>query len=272
MKDKKNEECALAYEVIGTGTPVLLLHGFSCDRNLMKGCMEPIFQNTGNFQRIYLDLPGMGESKAPLSDASSDCLLQTILDFVAEKISGKFLLIGESYGGYLSIGILTKLADQIHKVLLICPVVEPVHSRRKLPQKTNIAFDEEFLNTLSIEEREAFCTYAVIANKQTYDRYKKDIQVGMKKGDNVFLDALSQNYSFSFGMMAQLTKIHPEVPLLLLAGKQDNCVGYEDLYTLATSLPNASYFLLDRAGHNLQIEQPAIFDRVVGGWLEMPNN
>ena len=30
------------YEVIGTGTPIIMLHGFSPDHRLMKGCMEPV--------------------------------------------------------------------------------------------------------------------------------------------------------------------------------------------------------------------------------------
>jgi pimeloyl-ACP methyl ester carboxylesterase len=32
------------YEVIGSGTPVVMIHGFILDHRAMKGCMEPIFQ------------------------------------------------------------------------------------------------------------------------------------------------------------------------------------------------------------------------------------
>ncbi|MEA0562741.1 alpha/beta fold hydrolase [Lysinibacillus irui] len=50
------------YEVIGTGTPIIMLHGFSPDHRLMKGCMEPIFDGREGWKRIYLDLPGMGRT------------------------------------------------------------------------------------------------------------------------------------------------------------------------------------------------------------------
>ena len=58
------------YEVRGEGKPVIMLHGCGCDYRLMSGCMEPVFQGHQGYQRIYIDLPGMGETNAPLSAGS----------------------------------------------------------------------------------------------------------------------------------------------------------------------------------------------------------
>jgi pimeloyl-ACP methyl ester carboxylesterase len=35
------------YESIGEGTPILMIHGWSPDHRLMKGCLEPVFQPSG---------------------------------------------------------------------------------------------------------------------------------------------------------------------------------------------------------------------------------
>ena len=51
------------YEIIGTGMPILMIHGMTPDQRLMKGCMEPIFQKREGWKRIYFDLPGMGKTK-----------------------------------------------------------------------------------------------------------------------------------------------------------------------------------------------------------------
>ena len=40
------------YEIIGDGIPVLLVHGFSLDSNVMKGAYEPIFRRLDGFKRI----------------------------------------------------------------------------------------------------------------------------------------------------------------------------------------------------------------------------
>jgi|GEM_PF-3564752 len=44
----------------------LLLHGFSPDLRLMTGCFEPIFESRPEWRRVYLDLPGMGQTVAPM--------------------------------------------------------------------------------------------------------------------------------------------------------------------------------------------------------------
>src|SRR5262245_59392192 len=93
----------LSFVEEGAGTPVLALHGWTPDHRLMLGCVEPVFAHRAGYRRLYPDLPGMGRSPAPPSIASSDDVLAAVHDFVDDTIGDSpFLLIGESYGGYLS--------------------------------------------------------------------------------------------------------------------------------------------------------------------------
>ena len=43
--------------------------------------------------------------------------------------------------------------------------------------------------------------------------------------------------------------------------------GYKDSFDLMKVYVNSSYFALNNAGHNLQIEQPEIFEGIVRVWL-----
>ncbi len=59
------------YEVAGSGTPIVMIHGWSVYHHLMSGCMEPVFELPDTqWQRIYFDLPGMG--KTPGADWIDD--------------------------------------------------------------------------------------------------------------------------------------------------------------------------------------------------------
>ncbi len=50
-------------DVRGSGSPVLMIHGWSPDHRLMTGCMEPVFEALVRpWKRIYFDLPGMGRT------------------------------------------------------------------------------------------------------------------------------------------------------------------------------------------------------------------
>lgn len=71
------------YEIYGEGTPVVMIHGWSPDHRLMKGCMEPVFQSSvASWKRIYFDLPGMGKTKAEPWINNSDQMLDIVLGFI----------------------------------------------------------------------------------------------------------------------------------------------------------------------------------------------
>jgi pimeloyl-ACP methyl ester carboxylesterase len=60
----KIKNISINYEILGTGKPVLMIHGYYPDHRLMAGCMEPVFSARAGYKRIYFDLPGMGISES----------------------------------------------------------------------------------------------------------------------------------------------------------------------------------------------------------------
>lgn len=255
------------YEVKGEGKPVIMLHGCGCDYRLMSGCMEPVFRMHPRYQRIYIDLPGMGGTNAPLSAGSTDQILEILITFIKKVIKGPFLIAGESYGGYLARGVVTRLYQDIDGLLMICPVIVPKHDQRNVPDKAALLYDEEFLSGLSPEEREAYCGYAVIANQDVYQRFQDDIFPGLKMADSRFIETLQNHYAFSWDVDRMSRKLKFGKPVLLLAGRQDHCVGYQDLWNIMEDYPRGSFAVLDMAGHNLQIEQPETFHSLVNEWI-----
>ena len=260
------------YQVIGSGKPVVMIHGLDCDLNLMRGCFEPIFKNKNGYKRIYIDLPGMGKSEASLEYASSDKILDILLSFIENNIAENFLLMGESYGGYLSRGILSKLYSKIDGMVLLCPVVIPTHAKRDVPKIAVKFEDKNFMNTLNNFERKTFGKFSVLENNRVYKRYKNEILSGIKKCDKDFIELLWKNYSFSFDVDKKLKKIKFDKPVLFMVGRQDICVGYKDLWKLLEDYPRATFVIIDIAGHNLQIEQPEVFNSLVENFLKRVKN
>lgn len=262
------QDAEIYYEIIGEGKPIVMLHGCSIDHRAMKGCMEPIFQQHTGYKRIYIDLPGMGKSNAPRWIDSSEMLLD-ILTSCLKKIlpNENFLLVGESYGGYLSRAITSKIPNKIDGLLLICPVVIAEHEKRTVPSTNLMKGDDVFLNSLSLEERREFCELAVIANEYTYNRYNEEIKPGLTVADDEFIENLQKNYRLTYSENEQKYVN----PVLLLAGRQDIVVGYQDLLDVIEDYPRATFAVLDMAGHNLQIEQPELFEALVKEWLVRVN-
>jgi pimeloyl-ACP methyl ester carboxylesterase len=228
----------------------------------MTGCMEPVFSDNGGYKRIYLDLPGMGKSESAEWIKSSDDILDIVISFIEKVIPNEnFLLAGQSYGGYLSRGIIHKMEDRIDGVLLICPLIIPEFKKRNVEEHAVLEKDSEFLSKLTIEETEDF--NLVVQNRKTYERFKNELVCDV---DDRFLENLQQSaYSLSFDVDKLNKKVYK--PTLILLGKQDDCVGYKDAWNILGNFPRATFAILDKAGHCLQIEQESLFNSLIDDWL-----
>lgn len=253
------------YEVRGSGKPILMLHGYTCDYRLMAGCMEPIFADRPGWKRIYLDLPGMGQTNGEDWLTCTDDMLSVVDQFVDAVLPGeRFVLAGESYGGYLSRGLLTKRFDQVEGVLLICPVGNAANP--DLPAFTVLSRDEDFLASLQHEKAQSFTSMHVVQDRYNWERFEADILTGNQLADYPFLERIKQQYAFAVSPEPFARPY--EKPVLILTGKQDHVVGYRDQWLFSQHYPRASFVVLDRAGHNLQIEQNHLFNALVGEWLD----
>ena len=254
--------------MIGIGKPVVMLHGLGYDLVMMESCMEPVFQSVGEYQRIYVDLPGMGRSGSEKEFASADKILEALTAFLEDTLKENFLLAGESYGGYLARGILSRFPDKIDGMMLLCPVAVPEYTKRELPHPETDLRDHEFLATLDEETQKNFCQFAVLTDEEIYERFREGIAPGMKLYDKSFIEKLKQAYAFTFDVDGELKNLRFLNPVLFLLGRQDNCVGYRDMWKLLEDYPRAAFAVLDAAGHNLQIEQPELFEALVKDWLK----
>ena len=91
---------------------------------------------------------------------------------------------------------------------------------------------------------------------------------GLKMADSSFIEKLQNDYAFSFDVDRKSRELRFEKPVLLLAGRQDICVGYQDLWSIIEDYPRGTFAVLDMAGHNLQIEQSEIFNSLVKEWIQ----
>ena len=263
----KLENITLNYEIYGNGYPVLMIHGWPVDHRLMKGCMEPLFETRPNYKRIYFDLPGMGKTKGEDWIKSTDDYLKIIIEFVEKIIPNEsFIIVSESYGCYLARGLIKKKQNLIDGVLFLVPVILPYEAQRDLPEPIILVKDENIISKLSPFEREIFEDVATIINKKVVERGKEEGLSGLTIADMAFLEKVRENHEFSFNVDLLNDKFTK--PTLFLLGRQDSAVGYRDAWKIIENYPRATFAILDRAGHILQIEQEELFNSLTNDWLD----
>jgi pimeloyl-ACP methyl ester carboxylesterase len=255
------------YESYGTGTPIILLHGYGSDHRLMTGCMEPIFAQQPEWRRIYLDLPGMGKTPGREHIQSSDDVLDVVVSFIDAVVGEQpFLIVGESYGGYLARGIVLRKFKQVAGMALVCPGIIAERSRRDVPPRTIIVENPRLLATLDPGDAAEFDATAVVQDEGSWQRFRDDVLRGARVADRPLLEKVRQRLEYSFDV-DKLQQPFPG-PVVFLLGRQDSMVGYRDAWNILENYPRATFVVLDRAGHNLQIEQPQLFHALISEWLD----
>ncbi len=260
------------YEKFGDGTPIVFIHGFSIDHQVMSGCMEPIMSRKAGWSRIYIDLPGMGKTKGYKGIRNSDAILDAVLEFIDILLPNQsFAIVGESYGAYIARGVIEQRAEQVVGAAFICPLIFPEMKDRKVEAHQIMKKDSLFLESLSLEELQSFQSNNVILTAETWNRYNNEILSGIQLADLDFLAKIRDSYGFT----TPIDQVVFTKPSVFLLGKQDSSVGYKDALSFIDNYPRSSYALVDMAGHNLQFEQPEIFKLFIEDWLgrvleEMP--
>jgi pimeloyl-ACP methyl ester carboxylesterase len=270
-KVDENMECRVTYgkihyEVLGEGKPIVILHSMGTDHRAMSAWLEPLFSEDSFFKRIYVDLPAHGSSTINNQFKGTEEMVESVKE-VIEKVIGeeRFSLVGMSYGGYVAQGIMDTLKEKVEGICLLVPAV---HNRMgKLPRKIVLVEEDNLIAQLDEDIQTAYKTLMVIQNKTTLERFLAEVQPGRELADKEFLTS-------NWREKAYLLKKEPfsgcenlSVPALLLLGKQDSICGYEDQFQLFQKFSNATFTVVDGAGHMVPIEKREVVQHLVYDWL-----
>lgn len=261
------KDIELFYEVCGSERPILMIHGYYLDHQVMVGAMEPIFAGHPGWQRIYFDMPGMGQTPGPDWVTSSDEMLNVVDAFVEHVLGNRpFAIAGLSYGAYIARGLLQRRFEQVNGLLLFAPVVAPTETDDHRPSHEVLVQDEAVMAAMPEPFRPQLEGTMVVQDGRIFNRLPTEFAPGFFGADRPFLQNLRQQYAFTFDLNdlpEPFTK-----PALIIAGRQDSGVGYWLPTQLVTQYPRATLAVLDRAGHGLNLEQAGLFNQLVADWIQ----
>ena len=250
----------------GDGTPVLALHGVGVDHREIAGCLEPVFADRRGYRRIYPDLPGMGRTPTPETVTSNDDVVELLLGLVDALIGGgPFLVVGQSYGGYLAQAIANRRPGQAVGLALICPLLGGAAGEAPRPEHVVLHASGGLDRVLDPAQEAEFRDYFVVQTPEMLRRFQDYVAPGMALTDQAGLERIFQRWELP------TTPEQGEEyanPALILVGRQDATVGYAGAWRLLEHYPRATFAVLDRAGHALPHEQQGLLAALVGEWLD----
>jgi len=255
------------YAQQGSGTPVLALHGAGVDHREIRAGLAAVFAERSGYRLIYPDLPGMGRTPLPAAVGSNDDVVDLLLGLVDEVIGGEpFLLVGQSYGGYLGRAIASRRPGQVAGLALICSV-DAQTAAEDVPEDAvlHAAADLDPDAALSPQQAAEYRRYLVVQTPATLRQYQQAVAPAVDLVDQAGLSRVFGRWRLR--TPPEQGPAYPN-PTLILTGRQDATAGYAPSWRLLEHYPRATFAVLDRAGHALLHEQAELVAALLGEWLD----
>jgi len=241
---------------IGTGYPLVLVHGFlgsSAVWSLQKEFLSKYYRV------IVPALPGFGESSKIKSLNNINAMAKIVLEILNKKGIARFNLMGHSMGGMIVQEMVKISADRINK--LICFATgsigdipgrfETIEASRERLKKEGI---KETVKRVPkkwfIEEEKAKYYYICeVAAKDTTEETADNALLAMK----------------NWRGFENLKNIKNET--LIIWGDKDISYNFEQVDTLKKNIPNSQISIFNNCCHNVHLEEPDKFNKVVLDFL-----
>lgn len=253
-------------KVAGHGIPLVLVHGHGVDHRILLA-LDEVLAATGIFQRIYVDLPGMGGTAA-LDGAAG---LPEIADWLQQLIRRQcgdrpFAMIGNSLGSLLAQEMGDRFGAQVMGIAMLAPLVYPAHSQRTVPPREILLQDPELLAGLPAQDADHYKQMSVLQTVENWQRFRAHALPGIRAVNLRSLAKLSKRYVLDELPVERTGQLR--CPVLMLCGKHDHVTGFADPRRLAARYPSAEIVVVPAAGHNVHLDQPDIVAEEITGWAK----
>lgn len=176
-----------------------------------------------------------------------------------------FAIVGNSFGGMIARRVAHDFRDQVLGLALLAPVMVASHEQRVVPEHVVLSADAELVEEFG-DAGDDYAEMSVVQSRENFAAFREYVQPSLLAADQAALERISGRYSL---------EVEPEVasaapftqPTLFLTGRQDQVVGYQDGWDRVEHYPRATFAVLDAAGHNLHLDQPALTRAHMTEWL-----
>ena len=238
------------YTVQGSGSPIVLMHGWGCNLTTLAS-IEKIAAESHTVYNV--DFPGFGESEEPHEVWGVELYTQLIEKFIEAEGIENPILLGHSFGG--RVGILYSSRNKVKKLILVDAA--GVKPRRSLKYYFKVY-------TYKLGKKLMPLIYG---KKGAQERIE---QMRAKRG--------SSDYNNASPMMrAILSKVVNEdlkhcmpkisAPTLLIWGENDTATPLRDAQIMEKLIPDAGLVSFPGCGHYSFLDNPIQFAAVLRSFI-----
>jgi 3-oxoadipate enol-lactonase len=250
----------LSYSEQGSGTPVVLLHGFP----LSSAIWNEQRQRLGDHYRVITpDLRGHGHSPAPMGVYEMDLLARDVFALLDSLAVTKAVIMGHSMGGYVALAAWKLAPERFLALGLIdsqagADTPEGREGRYKTADKVAIGGSK------------------VVADSMVPRLFSPDLppdEPVIEQVRAIIMATKPDGIIGSLNGMAVRPDSSPilptiNVPVLIVTGDKDQIISPQKGDAMASAIPGATLATVESAGHMPMLEQPQATTMAMRNFLD----
>ena len=258
---RASDGACIAFDDEGDGRPLVMLHGLMANRGFFDG-QRPL---AGSFRLIRPDLRGHGDSRIGSAGASVDRMAEDIAELAVALDLRDAVLVGWSLGASVLWKVLTGPAS----TRFAGAVVIDMTPRVRNDSDWALGLSGEHCAARSEAIRDDFQSFAKAAGAAIFTQGDEERQVALRcwAGEEFARNAGEEIGAVWASLVeADFRPLLPHIlqPTLIVHGVNSHLYGADTADHLVAALPNARAIAFDHSGHSPHIEQPELFNHILG--------
>jgi 3-oxoadipate enol-lactonase len=249
----------LACDDVGSGTPLLFIHGWPHDRSLWAAQLSGLQTQA---RCIAPDLRGFGDSSVtpPYSvDQYADDLAALLAMLGIEQA----VVCGLSMGGYIALAMLRRHRSLLRGLILTSTRASADTPEAREKRMELIAFvGEQGMEALAARQLKAMVGETTFTSRPDVLEALR-FMMAEAPGEGVVggLRAMADRRD-STDLLAGI-----DFPTLVVSGAEDTFTGPDEMRGMADAIPGSRLEVIEGGGHVCPYEKPAAFNHVVAEYL-----
>jgi 3-oxoadipate enol-lactonase len=250
----------LYYQYLGSGYPVVLVHGMGSDHTVWEGIIPYLEKN---FRILAMDLRGHGSSSKTPGPYSMELFAQDILGLMNSLDIKQAHFMGHSMGGAVLQDLIIQKPELFNSLTLISSFASIDHHLEVvLLELLRILKDDGYTDFFNECLKLANTPEFIEKNQELF----REIEKVMAKKSSIASLEHTINACLNINYLKSLNNV--KKPTLIITGEEDAFIPVEHGMKINNLITHSKIEIMPDASHNMLVEQPYRTYRLMKGFLD----
>jgi pimeloyl-ACP methyl ester carboxylesterase len=250
----------LHFSEAGSGTPLVLLHGFPLSSEIWRAQRAGL---ADRYRVITPDLRGHGKSPAPEGVYGMETMARNVLALLDALEIPKAVIMGHSMGGYVALAA-AKIAPE--RLLGLGLIASQAAADTEEARQGRFKMAEKVAAEGSAPVAAAMVPRLFAPGGGAAASVVEEVRQMILKTPRAGIIGTLQAMAARENTETLLAKM--KVPVLILAGEHDQIIPSAKSRALASAVPGATLAIIEKAGHMPMLENPAGTTAAIAAFLD----